>query len=146
MNPNISLAHIMSRQPFTIALDATIKTIRDLMERENIHHLIVVKKDQEVIGIISTEDLRKVANWIEEETTGKVLSQKLNTSWTAERIMTPNPLVLDEEDTIGLAADIILQNQFHAIPIVDNGILVGLVTSHDLLRYAYSGVVEQEES
>jgi CBS domain-containing protein len=64
---------------------------------------------------------------------------------TAEQFMTKYPVQLDPDDSIGLAADIFLANKFHALPIVEDGVLVGLVTSHDLLQYSFSSPVESEE-
>jgi acetoin utilization protein AcuB len=53
-------------------------------------------------------------------------------------IMSREPLKIESADTIGLAADIFRANALHALPVVDDGELVGIVTSHDLLNYAYS--------
>jgi acetoin utilization protein AcuB len=55
----------------------------------------------------------------------------------AEDIMSTNPLSLEPEDTIGLAADIFKANALHALPVVDEGELVGIVTTHDLLTFAF---------
>lgn len=51
--------------------------------------------------------------------------------------MTPYPIQLDPDDSIGLAIDIFLANKFHALPIVEDGALLGIVTTHDLLEYAF---------
>jgi acetoin utilization protein AcuB len=58
--------------------------------------------------------------------------------------MTKYPLQLSPDDTVGLAADIFLANKFHALPIVDDGQLVGIVTAHDLLSYSFSSPVGEE--
>ena len=57
---------------------------------------------------------------------------------SSDLFMTLNPLVIEPEDTIGLAADIILSNKLHALPVVDDGTLVGLITNHDLLAFAFA--------
>ncbi len=46
-------------------------------------------------------------------------------------------MVLEPEDTVGLAADIFLANKFHALPIVEDDVLTGILTIHDLLAYSY---------
>ena len=51
--------------------------------------------------------------------------------------MTEFPMHLDPEDSIGLAADTFLANKFHALPIVEDQVLVGLITTHDLLKYSF---------
>ena len=56
-----------------------------------------------------------------------------------------NTLSINADDSIGLAADIFLANRFHALPIVEENRLVGMVTTHDLLLYSFnSSFVEKE--
>ena len=52
---------------------------------------------------------------------------------------------LEPDDTIGLAADIFLANKFHALPVVEDERLVGIVTTHDLLKYSFTAVMEPLE-
>lgn len=44
---------------------------------------------------------------------------------------------LEPEDKIGTAAELFLDNRFHALPVVSDGYLVGLVTTFDVLRYEF---------
>jgi len=92
------------------------------------------------LGIISREDFYKVAFVLSTEG-AKERFNKLE----ARDIMTKYPLHLDPEDSIGLAADIFLANKFHALPIVEDGKLAGIVTSHDLLAYSFTSPVGEEE-
>jgi acetoin utilization protein AcuB len=55
--------------------------------------------------------------------------------------MTPEPIVVDPDDSIGLAADIFLVNTLHALPVVEDNRLVGIITTHDLLKYAFAEAV-----
>ena len=56
--------------------------------------------------------------------------------------MTKDPMILDPEDSIGLAADVFLANKFHSLPIVEDGVLTGIVTVHDLLAFSFNSPVE----
>ena len=93
------------------------------------------------IGNISKQDFYKVAYIFSLETTGRTWSEKEYEVLKAEDLMTDHPLSLEPEDTIGLAADIFLANQFHAIPVVEDDRLVGLITTHDLLLYSFSSPI-----
>ena len=68
---------------------------------------------------------------------GETVWQDMYKEMRAEDIMTANPLSIESADTIGLAADIFRANALHALPVVDDGELVGIVTTHDLLTYAF---------
>ena len=109
-----------------ISVDANdrITKAHQLFDSNNIHHLIVLDKGK-LAGILSKEDLLKAYG-----ATG------LNHTIISE-IMTPNPMTIEQDDSLGLAADIVLANKFHALPVVDGVELVGIITSHDLIRCFY---------
>ena len=44
---------------------------------------------------------------------------------------------LEPSSKIGTAAEVFLENLFHALPIVDDGKLVGIITSFDVLKYSF---------
>ena len=48
------------------------------------------------------------------------------------RIMTTDPPVAHPEDTIRDVTNLMVQNQVHQVPVVDDKVLVGLVTWHNL--------------
>ncbi len=136
----------MTTNLITVSPDANIRDIQDLFEVNNFHHLPVVEKGEILVGIISREDFFKLAYIFSLRTTGKTWSEKEYKSLKASDIMTKNPLVLDPEDSIGLAADIFLANRFHALPIVDESQLVGMVTTHDLLLYSFNSAYVEKET
>ena len=52
-------------------------------------------------------------------------------------VMTKKLATLEPTDKIGSAAELFLLNRFHAVPIVVNGDLIGIVTSFDILKYEF---------
>ncbi len=52
---------------------------------------------------------------------------------TARDIMTPDPVVVTADLTVTEAAKLMAENDFGALPVVDGGKLVGLVTEGDLI-------------
>ena len=146
MNPNILIREIMTTQLVTIPSDEKIKAIIPLFEKNNFHHLLVVDERNGLIGIISKADFYKFTHTLTLETTGKTWSNIKYETICARDIMTQSPFVLDPEDTIGLAADLFLDNQFHALPVVDTNDLVGILTIFDLMKYAYKSAVADDES
>ena len=49
--------------------------------------------------------------------------------------MAKSPLTVDANTSIKEVAEILSQQSFHSIPVVENGKLVGLVTTTDLVKY-----------
>ncbi|NRB52785.1 MAG: CBS domain-containing protein [Saprospiraceae bacterium] len=144
MNTNIPISEIMSTDLITVKETDKLVVIEEKFKDHPIHHLPVVDKDYALVGIISKADMLHIARMIEQDASGTTYIAKVYDSWTAARIMTPQPLTLDPEDTVGLVADIFLQNKFHAIPVIEDFRLAGIVTSHDLLKHAYAKVTFPE--
>lgn len=92
----------------------------------SIHHL-PVSSSGKLVGILTTYDLWK--NEIAPSDYSKVMVMEVMTSKVAK---------LSKTDKIGTAAEIFLDNRFHALPVVDeDNYLKGIVTSHDVLRYEF---------
>ncbi|NNF32754.1 MAG: CBS domain-containing protein [Saprospiraceae bacterium] len=114
----------MSTKIISVDAGDRITKAHQLFDTNNIHHLIVLEKGK-LVGILSKEDLLKAYG-----------EEGLNHTMVSE-IMTANPMTIEQDDNLGLAADIILANRFHALPVVDGVELVGIITSHDLIRCFY---------
>lgn len=132
MNTDISISEIMTRDVVSVDRNDNLIDIRETLETRNFHHLVVMDKEK-VCGIISFNDLNRAIRPMVE-----VIEGMPNVGLTAEDIMTPDPITVDPEDSIGLAADVILTNRVHALPVTHRGMLKGIVTSHDLLKYCFS--------
>ena len=144
MNPNITVQEIMTSNPVTVQPNSTLGEVRELFSRNSFHHVPVTGKNGELVGIISREDFFKVAYVLSVEATRASKTKSRFQHLLAEDIMTKYPLQLSAEDTVGLAADIFLANKFHALPIVDDGQLVGIITAHDLLAYSFSSPIGEQ--
>ncbi len=141
MNPNVNISEIMTRLVVTINPDDGLGKIKEIFLKNNFHHLPVVENGN-LTGIISREDFLKIYYKISRETTGRTWSEKSLDHLHAKDIMTRDPMTLEPDDSIGLAADVFLANKFHSLPIVEDGALVGIVTVHDLLAYSFNSPVE----
>ena len=106
---------------------------------------LVIDDQNKLVGIISKEDFYKFTHTLTLQTTGKTWSNIKYETICAKDIMTQSPFVLDPDDTLGLAADLFLSNQFHALPVVEINDLVGILTSFDLLKYAFKSALADDE-
>lgn len=132
MNSEKNIRHIMTTNIVAVRSDDSIMKIEELFLHVPIHHVLVTE-NKKLVGIVSNHDLLKFyRKEIKEE---KVLDRS---KILVKNIMTVNPVTVDCDDTIGLAADIFLANTFHSLPVVDGKELVGIITNHDLIKYAYS--------
>ena len=144
MNPNLPIQSIMTTELVTVKANESLPLIRAIFDKYKFHHVPVVGETGNLMGIISREDFHKVAYVLSIDGDRGYDGISRFEVLVAEDIMTKYPLHLDPDDTIGLAADIFLANKFHALPIVEDGKLVGMVTSHDLLAYSFNSPVETD--
>lgn len=142
MNPNKPIRSIMTTLLTSVSATTKIKDIQDIFSKNEFHHLPVVEDGLKLVGIISRKDFEKFNYLMSMKTTGKTWTTKSMASLCANDIMTKSVVSLDPDDSIGLAADIFLANKFHSIPVVEDDILKGIVTTYDLLKYSFDSPVE----
>lgn len=133
MNVLTPIAKIMSTNLITVNPKTTLLEIQTIFQEYAIHHLPVVDNRQ-IVGIISKEDF---LNFLCELMVEKDLEIKHNFQfhdWYAKDIMTTKLAKLDSNDTIRTAIEVFKLNRLHALPVVDRMRLVGLVTTHDLIK------------
>ena len=137
MNIQTPVSEIMTRRIITVNADDHVVKVKTIFEENNIHHIPVIDEIDQLLGIISKEDFLKLSYHVSLDTGGTSFTEKWYDNTKASEIMTKYPVSLDPEDTVGLAADIFLANKFHALPVVENEQLVGIVTTHDILLFAF---------
>jgi CBS domain-containing protein len=130
------VSSIMSRDLVIVTPQDPIHRIHDIFEEHPFHHIPVVDQGH-LVGIIAKTDYTKIRHMLATTWSGETISRDMYEGMCAGDIMTANPLKIESADTISLAADIFKQNAIHALPVVDGGKLSGIVTSHDLLKYAF---------
>ena len=111
----------MSKNVVSVSVPGNREKVLDLMRKENVAVLPVVKEDTDIlVGIITRSDL---INNPDEEQIAMLMSRNL---------VTVNP----GEDVID-AARTMIENNVRRVPVVnDDGELVGIITSYDLVSKA----------
>lgn len=128
------ISTIMSTDIITLKRDDDLETAELLFKRHKIRHIPVVKGDV-IIGILSYTDLLRIsfADAVDESET-EVESLVYN-MFSIEQVMAKNVVTVSSSATIKDVASILAQKEFHALPVVDDGRLVGIVTTTDLINY-----------
>lgn len=122
---NEPLSTIMTRNVITVGPDDKLTLARDIFMKNKVHHLPVVHGTK-LLGILTTYDLFK---YVRREGDYETTSVK--------EVMTRHVATLEPEDKVGSAAELFLENRFHAVPIVKEGELKGIVTSFDVIKYEF---------
>ncbi|MCB0569667.1 MAG: CBS domain-containing protein [Phaeodactylibacter sp.] len=138
-NRTTTVGQIMSTPVITVGPDDTMKRVQDIFRMNNIHHIPVVL-DGKVAGIVSKSDYLRLLHGFTLFKTEKSAeyNDAIMRSLLVGEVMTKQVATLSPEDTVEMAAGFFRENLFHALPVVSKGLLVGIVTTFDLITYAFS--------
>jgi acetoin utilization protein AcuB len=123
---------LMTPTPITVPSDMPILDARALMERARVRHLLVVDAER-LVGIVTDRDVR--LNLPSPATSLSVWElNHLLARLTVGQVMTPRVLVTAPDRDARDAARTMLEQRIGALPVVDGGRLVGIITDTDLVR------------
>jgi len=125
MNQPATVAAVMSRDPVTFSPKLEINHAVARLLARNISGAPVVDETGRLVGIITAKDCFKAA-----------LHASYYQGWggVVADYMTPNVQTMDIGLDIVTAAERFLATPFRRFPILEDGLLVGIVTRLDLLR------------
>ena len=131
----------MTPEPKTVNEDDPVKAAVNLVVENRIRHLPVVRGDT-LVGIISDRDLKRAMPSIVAGATAEEY-QTFMEETPVEQAMTANPIACaPNTDLVDLVREF-CQKKVGAIPVVDDGRLVGIVTQTDMME-AFLTVLESQ--
>lgn len=145
----LRVASIMTKNVITAAPGDSLLLIESLLINHRISR-VVIQRNRRPVGIITYRDFMpaKIPHWIAEFADPKELEEYRRRSvpefsanqlnyllpFKAVDIMAPNPITVDAEDDVGLAAMLMIRNNISGLPVVRKGLLVGIITKSDIVK------------
>ncbi len=129
----IRVGELMTRPAVTVESTVTVGAVWKLMRQRKIRHVPVLGGDGRLVGIVTDRDLREVI--LEpsiQEQLGN-LSKSLNIL-TVKEVMTWGVITVTPETEIREAARIVRDQKVGALPVVEGGRVVGLLSATDLVK------------
>jgi predicted transcriptional regulator/Flp pilus assembly pilin Flp len=114
-NSQLAVRQVMTTKLMTVGAGTPRAEIQALFEEQGIHHALVCDDHQRFLGVISDRDIMSRA--------GR----------TARDIMTPEPLSVAPDTTLGAALTLMLNHRISCVPVVDGGRLCGIYTTTDVI-------------
>ncbi len=140
MIKNVNISEIMTRDVITVTPEDNMSSVDAIFKKHNIHHIPVVDKNSKVVGLISSTDYNKLLNTFTffKNKKSEDYNKAVMRSLLVEDVMTKQVATLQESHSIMVAVGIFNENLFHAIPVIDDEQkLIGIITTFDLINYAY---------
>lgn len=144
MNVLKPIASIMTRKLVTVTPQDPLDRVRDIFQEHNIHHIPVVRY-KEILGILSKSDFLFFLQGFTESEKAKHAEDRRLRARSAEDIMSRELTTIDSRDPIRRALELFRENRFHAIPVLEEDELVGIVTTHDIIKAWFDDPVTLED-
>ncbi|MDT0294197.1 CBS domain-containing protein [Mesonia ostreae] len=134
MKKRTPVSTIMTKKVLTLTTKDNLVTAEGLFKKNKIRHIPVVENDK-IIGMLSYTDLLRIsfADAVDEDE--ETIETTVYDMFSIEQVMVSNVITVKPDDTIKEIAEILAEKEFHALPVVDNHKLVGIVTTTDLIKY-----------
>ena len=132
MNVLSPVSTIMTTRLKAVNPEDSLERIKAIFDEHGIHHIPVVRY-KEILGIISKSDFLHFLHGYAQSDMDKFVEKTRLKTWTAKEIMTEKMAKIDSAEPIRTALELFKINRFHALPVVDDGELVGIVTTYDII-------------
>ena len=134
MKKRTPVSDIMTSEVITLNQTDDLETAERLFKTKKIRHIPVVS-GKEIIGMLSYTDLLRISFADATDESDYDVETIVYNMFTIEQVMAKNLISAPSTKTIKEVPEILAKKEFHALPVVDNKELVGIVTTTDLINY-----------
>ena len=123
----------MTKNVATVQVSDDLHDVIDLVKKNHIRHVPVLE-GHDVVGIISSTDINRLtfsSLFENQEGADEAILEMLSIS----QVMTQKPRTVEATLSIKEVAEILASEEYHALPVIENGELVGIVTTTDVIKY-----------
>ncbi|SHJ05578.1 CBS domain-containing protein [Algibacter luteus] len=125
---------IMTEHVITLKKTDSLEKAEKLFKRHKIRHIPVVDDDA-IIGMLSYSDLLRLSFADVTNEDENIVDVMVYNMFKIDQVMKRNLVTVSSSKSIKEVAEILATNEFHALPVVDNNKLSGIVTTTDLIKY-----------
>ncbi|MFQ3239395.1 MAG: CBS domain-containing membrane protein [Olleya marilimosa] len=134
MKKRTPVSDIMTKNVITLNTTDDLEKAENLFKLHNIRHIPVVSGEA-IIGMLSYTDLLRISFADATDEQDSDVDTVVYNMFTIEQVMAKNLISVSSSTTIKEVAELLSKKEFHALPVVDNNVLVGIVTTTDLINY-----------
>jgi len=143
----MKVSEIMSQPALTISEDRSLEEVAHKMLNNKVGGLPVVDDEGKIVGMVTESDFsakehaipfsrtyapQLFGEWMSKEGVDK--AYKAARSIEVKEIMSSPVITVAEDDTVAEAVRRMLDHKVHRLPVVRDGVPIGMVSRHDLLK------------
>lgn len=138
----LSVAEIMTAQPYTLGPDDSLQDAASLMREHHIRHVPIVANDGNVIGVVSHRDVLAASD-------SRLVHEDLQSGGkenyvALSAVMTSPVQSVTEDAELRAVAGYLRKQRLGCLPVTRDGELVGIISDSDFLEVAIA-LMEQLE-
>lgn len=133
MKQRVPISQIMTKELILLNTSDGLDKAERLFKQHKIRHIPVVE-GKKIIGMLSLTDLLRIsfADVTDDEEDVETIVYNM---FTVPQVMAKTPTVVSPHQSIKEVAELLSKQEFHALPVVENDTIVGIVTTTDLIKY-----------
>ena len=129
----MKIRELMTGGVITVHRETSIVEARDLMARERIRHLLVTELRGGLTGIVTDRDIRlNLPSPATSLSAGEI--NHLLAKLTVGEVMTRSVITIGPDRDVREGAQLLLEHKIGALPVLDDGHLIGIITETDIVR------------
>ncbi|MEH6585450.1 MAG: CBS domain-containing protein [Halioglobus sp.] len=140
----LSVAEIMTAQPYTLSPDDSLAEARRMMSEHHIRHIPVVSGNGLLVGVVSQRDVLAAAD--SSVLPDQAAHQHEERYVALSTIMISPVQTVDEQASLRGTAMQLLQNRLGCLPVTRDEKLVGIITDSDFVAIAINLMEQLEQS
>jgi acetoin utilization protein AcuB len=133
----MKVSKLMSRKLITVSPEDSVERAVQLLRQRGVRHLLVLKNGR-LVGIVSDRDLKRALDPAKSRKK-KLLNLGglffLLEPFVIREIMTRDVVSIEPDASAQMAASLMVEMKFGALPVAKNDKLLGIITETDLLKY-----------
>lgn len=134
MKQNVPVSTIMTKDVVKLNISDDLTKAEALFKKHKIRHIPVVSSNK-IIGMLSYTDLLRIsfADAIEDDEEN--IDTTVYNLFSVEQVMAKTLVTVTPNTAIKETAELLASKEFHALPVCEGDLLVGIVTTTDLIKY-----------
>ncbi len=136
--PIMRVRDLMTRDVIAVSPGDSLARLRDMMYDLDVRHMPVIEGDRDLVGLVSQRDLLR-NHLIEQAEVPDFIEDALLERLRVRELMTTGVLSVEADVDIREAAQIMWENKYGCLPVVEGPRLVGILTESDFVRLMAEG-------
>lgn len=129
---------LMTRDVVAARPDDSLIRLRDMMYDRDVRHMPVVEGERHLVGLVSQRDLLR-NHLIEQADVPDFIEDALLERLRVRELMTTGVVSVEPDGDIREAAQVMFENKYGCLPVVEGTQLVGILTESDFVRLMAEG-------